>query len=94
MSLSYIIATLKHNDVFCALIIIIVLGRASQCTNMEGEGEEYKSQILLYSFTSYVRINGIFRLGLLLFTHTHTQTLAYTGIVPPTTSHGIKGNGI
>ena len=52
--MSYIIATLKHNSVLGALIIIIMLGKLSQCTNKEGEGEEHKSQIyMLYSFTAY-----------------------------------------
>ena len=52
--MSYIIATLKHNSVPGALIIIIMSGRLSQYTNKEGEGEEHKSQIrMLYSFTAY-----------------------------------------
>ena len=55
--MSHIIATLKHNSVLGALIIIIMLGRLTHWTNKEGEGEEHKSQIrMLYSFTAYALV--------------------------------------
>ncbi len=102
-----IIVTLKHNSVLGALIIIIIgccVGRLSYCTNMEGEGEEHKSQTrMLYSFTAYAlavsKDYGFFygththtytHTHINTYTHTHIHCMAYMG----TTSHGIKGNGI